>query len=448
MKTAKILYAHGCKRADAEIAVLHDYLVKNGYDIIKDIKAADMVFVCTCGFDASSESVSLNILRKTASAVRPDATLVAFGCLAGINEEAIRKRCGNRVLTVPPRNLNDLDRIIGATVGFQRLLDNDQRNAFYVNQSVMFKASDGHPSACTPDCINVVSRNTFSATNRLLVKLLSSKDLVGKFISRFDQLSRLVGPGEKGMWISGLLLSIGCPGECTYCGIRRAAGPLYSIPLQTILKRFQNSLEQGNKVIALVAADVGAYGQDRRTNVVHLLDELFAIKEEYMMLISDFHPRWLAQYSDPLIRLLAQNQKRIEHISIPMQSGSEKILSLMKRHVSAAQIRTHVKKLKQAAPEIPVATHVLVGFPGETDEDFKQTLELLHEIDFDYVCAFSYTDRPGTPASLFPGKVPAWKKHRRLIALQRQFKMKRRNDQPAGFGVDPEAVYGQAGHTS
>jgi tRNA A37 methylthiotransferase MiaB len=429
MKTAKIIYAHGCKRADAEINLVNDYLIRNGFQITKDIKKADMLFVCTCGFDASSEIVSLNILSKAANAMRPDATLVAFGCLAGINEKAIKTRCGDHVITVPPKNLNSLDGIIDADVNFKSILDEDQKSLFYVKQDLLFKANNGYLPACTPDCVNVNCRNTFTRTDRLLAKFSVSKDLLDKFISRIDQIPRLTGMRAIEFWIPSLLISIGCPGECTYCGIRKAAGPLHSIPLQTVISRFEHIIAQGNKLIALVAADVGAYGQDIEMNIVHLLDKFFAIEKDYMLLISDFHPRWLIQYSDDVIRLLSQNQNRIEHISIPIQSGSDKILSLMKRHVSSTEIKTHVKKLKQAAPNIPITTHVLVGFPGESDDDFNQTLELLHEVDFDDILAFSYTDRLDTPSSHYSKKISRLTKIHRLLALKHQFRRKQKDSQ-------------------
>jgi tRNA A37 methylthiotransferase MiaB len=417
-----MLYAHGCKRADAEISLIHDYLLKNGYEITASLKEADMVFVCTCGFDASSESVSLNILSKAVNTIRADAKAIAFGCLAGINEDAIKKRCGDHVITVPPRSLNDLDHIIEADVSFKSVLDDNKENVFFVNQEILFKTCNGYLTDGTPDGINVTSRNIFSPIDNALVNLRSARNLVDKCISRLSQVTRLIGLGNHKKWISGVLLSIGCPGECTYCGIRRAAGPLNSIPMQTVIKRFRYSIDQGNRAVALVAADVGAYGQDRETNVVYLLEELFNVREDYMLLISDFHPRWLAQYSDDVIRLLAQNQKRVEHISIPIQSGSDRILSLMKRKVSATEISRHIKKLKRAAPDIPVTTHVMVGFPGETNDDFKQTLDLLGELDFNYVCAFGYTDRPDIPAARLPEKVSRWTKYRRLLTLQHKFK--------------------------
>ena len=99
----------------------------------------------------------------------------------------------------------------------------------------------------------------------------------------------------------------------------------------------------------------------------------------------------------------------------------------MKRRVSSDEIKNHIRKLRQAAPKIPITTHVLVGFPGETNKDFDQTVKLLHEIDFEYICAFTYTDRPGTPASQFSEKVTRLTKVRRLLALKNQFKTKQPN---------------------
>ena len=429
MKTAIIIYAHGCNRADAEIGLLNDYLSKNGYHIVIRIEDADIVFVCTCGFDASSEIVSLNILSKTAKTISPNATLVAIGCLAGINKEGINERCGAKIITVPPKNMKSLDSIIGAKVTFQSILNDEYESLFYIIRDSFCKSNNGYLFTNIPDCINRKSRNTFTATDRLLAKFSTSKSLLEKIFCRIDELPRISGMRKKEFWLPGLLLSIGCPGECTYCAIRNAAGPLCSIPIQTVVKRFENIIEQNHKLIELVAADVGAYGHDKSYSIVDLLKRLFSFEKSYMLVISDFNPRWLVKYSDELISLLSKNQDRVDQIIFPIQSGSDKILSLMKRNVTSNEMKESINRLKYSAPNIPITTHVLVGFPGETSEDFDLTMKLLRDIEFNNVFAFSYSDRPGSQASKFPNKVSSLTKIRRLITLKKRFKTTQNNSQ-------------------
>jgi len=421
MKTACIAYAHGCKRAEAEIKLIYEYLKKNDIRVIEDQRHADMVLVCTCGFDASSEIVSLKFLSRTVKVARPDAVLIAFGCLAGINEEAIREICGDRLILIPPRNLDALDGIIRGRIAFQVIRNGQIETTFYVKQNVLFKARVGPSSSTISESINVRAKRAFTTTDRLWINLSSARSLFDKCISRFGHLLGPVGLFQRDTLIPGLLLSGGCPGECTYCGIRRAAGPLNSIPLETIRARFRYLLAGDHQTIALVAADVGSYGLDIDKNVVELFEALFEVREKFHLMISDFHPRWLTQYADELIRIFSLNQDRIDHISIPVQSGSEKILALMKRRVTAADILKHVGALRKDAPDLPLTTHVLVGFPGETDDDFDRTLDLLHRLQFDSIYVFCYSERPGTETSGFPDQVSKWVKRRRLFKLRREF---------------------------
>jgi len=131
-----------------------------------------------------------------------------------------------------------------------------------------------------------------------------------------------------------------------------------------------------------VAADAGSYGQDSGSSVVELFRRLFAFDEKFQLIINDFNPRWLVEYADDLVDLFAANAEKIDYILMPIQSGSEKILSLMQRRHTASEVREHILALKKAVPGIRIGAHILVGFPGETEEDFNATLDFLKTINF------------------------------------------------------------------
>jgi tRNA A37 methylthiotransferase MiaB len=171
-----------------------------------------------------------------------------------------------------------------------------------------------------------------------------------------------------------------------------------------------------------VADDVGAYGQDSGSDFVELLRRLVSRDAEFLLELSDVNPRWIVQYSEQLAALLAQTrQPRIGRMLVPLQSGSEKVLRLMRRPYTAAEARTYLLRLQAAAPSVRLATHVIVGFPGETAEDFEDTLRTLESLPLREIGVFQYSDRPGTEALQLPGRVPEAAIHERIRRLTAAF---------------------------
>ncbi len=135
----------------------------------------------------------------------------------------------------------------------------------------------------------------------------------------------------------------------------------------------------------------------------------------------DFDTRWVIEYGDELRPLLAANAKRIARLAIPLQSGSDRILELMRRGHSGGDAKRALCDLRAALPRVVLTTHVLVGFPSETEADFQDTVALLRAARFDDVAVYDYTDRPGTDASLMTGKVPGRVIRSRNRRLRREF---------------------------
>jgi len=174
-------------------------------------------------------------------------------------------------------------------------------------------------------------------------------------------------------------------------------------------------------VFNLVADDIGPYGTDIGSSVAELLAGVFARQEDFRLVLTDINPRYLIRCADEVTEILAANSRRIELLKVPVQSGSDRILQLMERAYSGHQLRRCLGELRRRAPQLPLDTHILVGFPGETDADFQETVDLLRVIRFDRIQAYWYSDRPNTPAAEMDPKVSDADMERRVRVLLREF---------------------------
>ena len=137
--------------------------------------------------------------------------------------------------------------------------------------------------------------------------------------------------------------------------------------------------------------------------------------------MKEFNPRWLIQYKTELIDIFRANEDKIKTIIFPIESGSEKILKLMKRGYTASECKQSLSCIRKTAPQIRIFTHVIIGFPGESEEDFEDTKQFLREVHFDEITVYMYEGRPGIEAELLQDKVPETVKHARLSRLLKEF---------------------------
>jgi tRNA-2-methylthio-N6-dimethylallyladenosine synthase len=164
------------------------------------------------------------------------------------------------------------------------------------------------------------------------------------------------------------------------------------------------SSENGHKRFELMADDVGAYGIDIQSTLPELLDALFAVPGDYRMAIWNLSPLWLVKYHRDLIPILQQN--KISHLHCPVQSGSSQVLQAMNRYSNMQKIRQAMALPSTYAPDVLITTDIIVGYPGETENDIDQTVELLCDLEFDTVGIFMYYDAPNTVASRSQEKIP------------------------------------------
>jgi tRNA-2-methylthio-N6-dimethylallyladenosine synthase len=209
----------------------------------------------------------------------------------------------------------------------------------------------------------------------------------------------------------------GCDHFCTYCIVRLRRGKQRSRPPEEIIAEVEDLVKRGAREVTLLGQNVDSYGRDLPTkpDLADLLEAIHPIKGLWRIRFLTSHP---ADMSQKLIEAVASLPKVCEHLEIPVQSGDDAILKRMVRGYTVAQYKELVKRIREAIPGVSLATDVIVGFPGETEEQFMNTYRLLEEIRFDVVHVAAYSPRPGTAASRLKDDVPPEEKKRRLRLIE------------------------------
>ncbi len=214
----------------------------------------------------------------------------------------------------------------------------------------------------------------------------------------------------------------GCNHFCSYCKVRIARGKSRSVDFNEIIKKAKKLGERGYKEIVLTGINIGDYHWEGK-RLSHLIKELCNLKEVYRLRLSSIEPMDL---TDDLLEAVS-HPKVCRHLHIPLQSGSDRILKLMRRNYTAEMFKNKIIKLKKIKPEVTIGTDVIVGFPTETEEDFCQTFNLLKELDIFYLHVFRYSPREGTEAAKMKNDVPEEVKIKRSKILK-EYREKRKKE--------------------
>jgi len=209
----------------------------------------------------------------------------------------------------------------------------------------------------------------------------------------------------------------GCNNFCSYCIVPYRRGRERSRPVADILEEAQELVHRGAKEIVLLGQNVDSYGHDlpEKPDLADLLLDLHEIEDVFRLRFLTSHPKDMKQ---KLIHTIASLEKVCEHINLPIQAGDDEILKAMKRGYSVAQYRRLVADIRESIPHVALSTDIIVGFPGESEEQFQHTVELLTEVQFDTVHVACYSSRVGTLASKLPDSVSPGEKDRRLHVIE------------------------------
>ena len=208
----------------------------------------------------------------------------------------------------------------------------------------------------------------------------------------------------------------GCSKYCSFCVVPYTRGTEFSRPIMNIIPEVQGLINSGTTEITFLGQNVNAYyDQVEKIDFGGLLELSSSISQLKRIRYTSSHPR---EVTESLINAYKELPKLVSQIHLPVQSGSDSVLASMKRGYTSLEYKSIIKKLRKNRPNLSVSSDFIVGFPGETDSDFEQTLNLVQKVKFDSSYSFIYSDRPGTPASMLPNKIDADVKSKRLKKLQ------------------------------
>ena len=234
-------------------------------------------------------------------------------------------------------------------------------------------------------------------------------------IEKFDRLPEARAEGPTAF----VSIMEGCSKYCTFCVVPYTRGEEISRPFDAVITEIVELAEQGVREITLLGQNVNAYRGHMHTgetaDLALLIEYVAAVEGIDRIRFTTSHP---VEFSDRLIAVYEKVPELVSHLHLPVQSGSNRILALMKRGHTTLEYKAKIRKLRKIRPDISLSSDFIIGFPGETDQDFQDTMNLIAEIGFDQSFSFIYSKRPGTPAASFEDDVPPEVKKERLNILQ------------------------------
>ncbi len=252
----------------------------------------------------------------------------------------------------------------------------------------------------------------------LKTRLETRKPVVDISFPEIEKFDHLPDPRAEGP-VAFVSIMEGCSKYCSYCVVPYTRGEEISRPFDDVLGECYQLATQGVREINLLGQNVNDYrgkmDSGEIADLALLIQYLAAIEGLGRIRFTTSHP---LAFSDNLINAFAEVPELANHLHLPVQSGSDRILAMMKRGYTALEFKSKIRKLRKVRPDIRLSTDIIVGFPGETDKDFQDTMDLVHEMGFDTSFSFIYSPRPGTPAANLPDETPMEVKKQRLKILQ------------------------------
>ncbi len=362
------IQTHGCQMNEYDSTRMVDLLESShGLEPTDNPEEADVLLLNTCSIrEKAQEKVFHQLGRwKKLKDARPDMIIGVGGCVASQEGDAIRERAPYVDVVFGPQTLHRLPGLI-----------------------------------------------TQAASTREL-----AIDVTFPEIEKFDNLPEPSVDGPSAF----VSIMEGCSKYCTFCVVPYTRGEEVSRPVQPVLKEIEHLAEMGVREVNLLGQNVNAYrgvGADGDTldlaDLIRLIRDIDGIDR---IRYTTSHP---VEFSDALIQVYEDVPELVSHLHLPVQSGSDRILAMMKRNHMVLEYKSKLRKLKRIRPDISFSSDFIIGFPGETDRDFEDTMNLIHEIGFDMSFSFIYSARPGTPAADLPDDVPMEVKKQRLAILQQR----------------------------
>ncbi len=349
----------GCKVNIYESNALADEFKKLGYEVLDSDSICDAYIINTCSVTNQADAKSRKMIRHCKN-LNPNAVVCAMGCFVQSHAEQARE-------------MPEADIIIGT----------------------------GNKRAAIKE-IDTMLKNKIIEKKDLVLASRSQKEYENLEVTEFDH-SRAF-----------LKIEDGCSNFCSYCIIPYARGPVRSKRHGLVLKEERNVIELGYKEIVLSGIHIGAYSDGPEYHLKDLINDMITVEGLERIRISSIE---IVEINDSIIDTMAKSEKIANHIHIPLQAGSDKILKLMNRHYDTARFMNIVNKIRTVRPDISLTTDVIVGFPGETEEDFLDCYNFIKQVGFSELHVFPFSPREGTPAASMKNQVDGNVKKERVKRL-------------------------------
>ncbi|MCU0357109.1 MAG: tRNA (N(6)-L-threonylcarbamoyladenosine(37)-C(2))-methylthiotransferase MtaB [Cyclobacteriaceae bacterium] len=376
-------YTLGCKLNFSETSTISRKFEEKGYQKVDFTDRPDIFIINTCSVTENADKKCRKIVREARS-ISPDAYVAIIGCYAQLKPKEISEIPG-------------VDAVLGAAEKFRlvELLD-----GFVRQPEAVVYASD------------VEKANTFNTS-------YSINDRTRTFLKVQD----------------------GCDYSCSFCTIPLARGSSRSDSIENILKTAREIAQTEVKEIVLTGVNTGDFGirnGKREEHFIDLIQALDTVEGIDRFRVSSIEPNLL---TDEIIEFVAQSNRFVPHFHVPLQSGSNKILKLMRRRYQRELYTSRVEKIKASMPNACIGVDVIVGFPGETQEDFLETYQYLNELNIAYLHVFTYSERDNTLASTMKGRVPERERSERSRMLHILSDKKRRKFYEDNLGQSAAVLF-------
>lgn len=360
------IQTHGCQMNEYDSARMADLLEStHGLEETDNPDEADVLLLNTCSIrEKAQEKVFHQLGRwRKLKDQRPDLIIGVGGCVASQEGDAIRERAPYVDMVFGPQTLHRI-----------------------------------------PGMIETVQSGDSAVV-----------DVTFPEIEKFDKLPEPSVEGPKAF----VSIMEGCSKYCTFCVVPYTRGEEVSRPFEDVMAEIQHLAGLGVREINLLGQNVNAYrGEDANGDVIdlaELITQAAKVNGIDRIRFTTSHP---VEFSDSLIEVYGKVPELVSHLHLPVQSGSDRILAMMKRGHTALEYKSKIRRLRKLRPDISMSSDFIIGFPGETEADFQATMKLIDDIGFDLSFSFIYSARPGTPASDLPDDTPEDEKKRRLALLQ------------------------------
>lgn len=348
----------------------------HGYEITDEPQEADMVLLNTCSVREKAQEKVFSLLGRwrEIKQTRKDLVIGVGGCVASQEGEMIMRRAPYVDMVFGPQTLHRL-----------------------------------------PALLKDVERKRINEESSVKVAIPRAVDISFPEIEKFDCLPPPRVEGVKAF----VSIMEGCSKYCSFCVVPYTRGTEFSRPFDDVIEEVVGLAAQGVREINLLGQNVNGYRGMRHDGSVMEFAELLyyvaAVDGIDRLRYTTSHP---IEFNDELVEAHASIPELVNHLHLPVQSGSDRILTAMKRGYSAAEYLRWISKLRANRPDLSMSSDFIIGFPGETDDDFERTMDLVEAVNFDHSFSFVYSQRPGTPAANLPDDVPLEIKKQRLAILQ------------------------------